>query len=293
METIANRHRGSIVALLFIVVAGCTGQLLATTCDQPVVNFKAGQLSISSNGCSLQQTLNAVSHQTGIEVDMPASAATVPVFGVLGPGDPGRVISQLLDGSPFNSTLTAKADGSGHLVRVVLSERVAFVPDKAPTAVGQLGAPAGSANVSGAQIKEERSPLASAGVNDLSDSPRPRRELDEETLRKLPPLPAGVPVAMWQLYPSLVDSGGIVPSGPQILPNGQPAPFNSNLQPSGPVPGDPGYVVKGAIGLPPLPPGIDPAIGKLYPWNLMQLIHGPVQLPNIQLPPMAQPIWNH
>jgi hypothetical protein len=99
---------------------------------------------------------------------------------------------------------------------------------------------------------------------------------------------------MWQLYPSLVDSGGVVPSGPPILPNGQPAPLNSNRQqPTGPVPGDPDFVVKGVIGAPALPPGIDPAILKLYPWNLMQLIHGPVQMPNIQLPPMAQPIWNH
>jgi hypothetical protein len=313
MEAIASRRRGSMVVLLFIALAGCSGQLFAKTCDQPVVSFKAGQLSVSSNGCSLQQTLNAISRQTGMEVEMPASASTIPVFAVLGPGDPARVISELLEGSPFNCTLTAKADGSGGLVRVVLSERVAFVPDKPPAAAGPPAAPAASARTGGAQgatrassgsapdpnkdtkkKKEDGPTVASADYDDQSDQPR-RRALDEDTLKKMPPLPPGVSTDMWQLYPTLVDNGGVAPSGPRILPNGQPAPpvsaFNSanNEQPLG----DPAAVPKGAVGLPTLQPGIDPAIGKLYPWNLMQLIQThQIQLPNIQLPPMAQPIRN-
>jgi hypothetical protein len=31
-------------------------------------------------------------------------------------------------------------------------------------------------------------------------------------------------------------------------------------------------------------------MGKIYPWNLMQTINGPITYPNIVLPPMALPI---
>jgi hypothetical protein len=307
MHTIATLRWRSILPLLFVFLILCASQLAGATCDQPVVAFKAGQLSVSSNGCSLQQTLNAIAKQTGIEITMPASAGAVPVFAVLGPGNPARVVSELLDGSPFNCTLTAKAGGQGELIRVVLTERVAFVPDKAPaptaaTAGGSSASGAQQASAASANKKIER-PLQ-ARADDVSDDPKPRREIDEDTMRKLPQLPPGVPSSMWNLFPSVVANGGVVPTEGRTPPTAQLAQSDSSGSPSNsarpsnptnplqPTPYDPYNQPKGAINLPPLPAGIDPAIGKLYPWNLMDQIHNRQAYtppPSPPLPPAAKP----
>ncbi|MGZ4839342.1 MAG: hypothetical protein ACXVZR_12410 [Terriglobales bacterium] len=295
MLAIAARRWGSIVPLLFVFLTLCASQLPAATCDQPAVAFKAGQLSVSSNGCSLQQTLSAIAKQTGIEVTMPPSAGAVPVFAVLGPGNPARVLSELLEGSPFNCTLTAKADGQGELTRVVLTERVAFVPDKAPApTVAPAGGSSAAANKQ-ASRGAERSLQARA--DDFSDQTKPRKEIDDDTLRKLPQLPPGIPSSMWNLFPSVVANGGVVPTEGRTPPSFQSdssgSPSNS-ARPSNPYPQltgpdniyDPIIGPRGALNLPPLPPGVDPAIGRLYPWNLMQLIQNrQIQTPTVQLPP--------
>jgi hypothetical protein len=311
MRTMASVRWGMI---LLIFVAAGLGQVFAASCDQPSVSFQAGKLAIISKGCSLQQVLTAVSRETGIETVVPASAGAVPVFAAIGPADPVRVVTELLDGSPFNSTLVAKADGTGGLLRVVLTERKAPIADKPTVAATQPGA-AATAPSGGKQAvasapsanrpdpnqdkknKDEKTAAAQPG-NDLQAEARGRPEIDESTLRKLPPLPPGVPTAMWSLYPDIVQNNGIVPSGPPLLPNGQPAPsataFNgATFDPlRAPLyPFDPAYAPKGVIGLPQLPPGIDPAIGRIYPWNLMQLIQNPITLPNIKLPPMAKPLY--
>lgn len=297
-----------------MLVAAGFSQAWAGNCDRPDVTFKAGQLTITSKGCSLQQVLTAVTRETGIEAVVPASAAAVPVFGVIGPADPVRVISELLDGSPFNCTLVAKADAPGGLLRVVLTERKAFVPDKPAVAAAQPSAtPATGARNGGSALaaassgagpnqdikkKEEIAVLPQPADDIQSEQARGRTPIDDETLKKLPQLPQGIPTAMWSLYPQIVQNGGIVPSGPPILPNGQSASAFSNPGAYDPLtspllPFDPAFAPKGVIGLPQLPPNIDPAIGRLYPWNLMQLIQSPITLPNIQLPPPAKPLYNH
>jgi hypothetical protein len=287
MDT-AGSHRAARVALLLVVITGmCSSRLFAKTCDQPSVNFKTGQLSVSSNGCSLQQVLDAVKRLTDVKIVAPPSASTAPVFVVIGPGDPAQVISELLEGSSFNYSLATRSDPSGSLVRVVVSDRAAFVPAKLSAAKpGTTGAP---------DAKKSRT---TASANSLPDDQngqgRRRAPIDEATLKKLPPLPPGVPSSMFQLYPSIVDNGGVAPSGPLTLSNGRPVntleASNLNGVQAGVGQPDPATTIrKGVINLPQLPPNIDPAVGKLYPWNLMEMIGTPVQTPPPR--PFQYPPW--
>jgi len=290
---VAGTHRAAqIVLFILLFLATGTSQLFAKPCDQPAVTFAGGKLSVSSNGCSLQQVFEAIKRQTGIDIVIPASASKVPIFAVVSPGDPAHVVNELLEGSSFNSTLTARSDGS--LLKIVLTERVAFVPDQLTPA--QIAAEKDMK--AAAKAKEKgKDTIASA---DSGDGAR-RPQFDDDTLKKMPTLPGNIPVAIWNLYPSLVENGGVVPT-PQSTGTGQTAaglsspsgtgPFNNGVDPiSSNNPWDSSTYRKGAINLPALPPGIDPAIAKLYPWNLMDLIRNPPAPPPPGPPAqMAPPI---
>lgn len=279
MPKVASHRLRCRLSSLLLVLMGCAGQLFAAACDHPLVSLQAGQLTISSDGCSLQQVLAAVGRETGVKTEIPASAGSLPIFANLGPGDPRRVVSALLDGGPFNWTLATDAGGSGSLLRVVLSDRVPYIESAASLVAA-----------ASAQKNNPTGGTAAAALGPpIEQSEQPRRaQVDDSTLSKLPPLPAGVPSSMWQLYPGLVDNGGAVQSGPPTLPNGQTASSASNPLASP----DPGTSLKGCRQCP-VPPGVDPRMRDLYPWNLMQLVNQPITLPNIHLPPFAQPIINH
>jgi hypothetical protein len=234
----------------------------------------------------LQQVVTAIGRTAGIETKLPASTSTVPVFANLGPGDPRQVVSALLDGTPFNWSLATEGDAPRRLVAVVLTEQ------SAPLEPAKLaGAAAQAANTSQnaksqtmAQDKEKRDAATSeAALQDQpSDQRKPRPELDEATLSKLPPLPPGVPSSMWQLFPDLVANAQ---SGSPLLPSGQLPSTASNLTRSA---SDPVSVPRGCRNCP-VPPGVDPRVVNLYPWNLMQLIQTQPTLPNVTLPP--PPPW--
>lgn len=298
MLTIASDRLTRIAALLLLMaLSGAAGQLFAASCDQPQVSFQAGQLTISSNGCSLQQVLTAVGQQTAIETEIPASASTVPVFAKLGPENPRKAVSALLDGVPFNWSLATKEDESRSLVRVVLSERSASPELAKPSMAAAAPSLAANAGASGRLMAGQTPPggrestEASTLADDQSNQPRRRAEVDDSTLAKLPPLPPGVPSSMWQLYPGLVQSGGVVQGGPPLLPNGQLAPVASlTAANSASSSFDPALAPKGVINLPALPSNIDPAIGRIYSWNLMQLIQNPITVLNTQSAPMAPPV---
>jgi len=297
MATAGYDRLGRFVSLLLLALALCAGQLVAGVCDQPVVNFQAGQLTLSSNGCSLQQVLAAVSNKTGIETKMPAAASTVPVFAHLGPADPRQVISALLDGIPFNWSLAIASDGSRSLVAVTVSERsVSSDPIRAsltqgPTTLnGKLPAgrvASGSAKASGSND------AASASDAPLQDQPKKHTELDDATLNKLPPLPAGVPSSMWQLYPDVVSD--MLANGPSQNSTGTSGGANpltsSSLNPSNnsnvPTQG------RGCWSCP-VPQGIDPRVVLPYPPNLMQQVQMPITPPNLpQYPPAHFPPAPH
>ena len=119
MRNIASHSSVRILALLLFGLAGCTAQLYAASCDQPVVTWQSEQLRIYSTGCSLQQILTAVAGKTGLQFQVPASASTVQVFANLGPEEPTQVLSKLLEGTRFDWSLAT--DGA-----VVLTERSGF-----------------------------------------------------------------------------------------------------------------------------------------------------------------------
>src|SRR5690349_17396735 len=98
------RNRSESVAQAVLLFAMVTFSLLgwSGTCDRMQVSFKGGQLAIQSSGCSLQQVLEAVQEKTGIQMEMPALAAAVPVKVDIEAGEPTSVLTSLLGGTRFN-----------------------------------------------------------------------------------------------------------------------------------------------------------------------------------------------
>lgn len=313
-----RNKNGSVAryALLLLACVAFSSLTYGDTCDRMQVNFKAGQLSIQSNGCSLQQVLEAVQEKTGIQLDMPPLAATVPITVNIEPGEPTAVLATLLAGTKFNYIIVA--GGAGNLpAQVILTDVPAAPVATAAPAVAaakpDTSAPDTAAVVATkepvkpkkAKDKEKEKESGKKAESQVAaaedDGGQPKPEIDDSTLKKLPQLPAGIPAAMWRLYPDLVQNvlqnGGSLSQDAPALPGGgalgQPAAGQAGqLGQPGVATNfmDPPPLPKGVVGLPTLPPGIDPNMGKLYPWNLMQTIPGPIIYPNIKLPPMAQPI---
>jgi hypothetical protein len=289
-----NSYFSVVCGALMLVILGLTSLLAyGGTCDRMQVTFKEGQLGIQSNGCSLQQVLEAVKDKTGIELETPASAAAIPITINLEPGEPTTVLGLLLHDTDFNYILVV-GDGNT-LARIILTERSAAVMPAvaALTPVTAAAKEPTTKDTKKKKKKEEKKVEDQvAAVEDDGGDPKP--EIDDATLKKLPQLPSGIPADMWRLYPSIVQNGGVVPEGPPTLPGGgslfQPTPGQAGMLAQSFYFEDPPPAPKGVVGLPTLPPEIDPNMGKLYPWNLMQLIHGPIIYPNFTLPPMAPPI---
>lgn len=292
----ASHRSAGIVALLLWVLAGGAGPLFAASCDQPLVSFQAEQLTISSQGCSLQQVLTAISRQTGIEVQVPASASAIPVFANLGPGDPKPVVAALLEGTPFNWSLATEGEVHRRLVAVVLTERSAAPePAQVPLQVAATGGANATQNgKSQAGQAPPKNKATGDGATSASAADQPpdqpqKREIDDSALSKLPPLPQGIPSSMWQLFPDVaantIANGGITQSAQSGFPTSAAAnPMAATASP--PSSASPGPLGCNAC---PVPPGVDPAIRNLYPPNLMQLIQQPPTPSNIQVPP--PPPW--
>lgn len=300
-----NNSFSVVCRALIFVILGLTSLLaVGGTCDRMQVTFKEGQLGIQSNGCSLQQVLEAVKDKTGIELEAPASAAAVPVTINLEPGEPSAVLGLLLHDTDFNYILVA-GDGNS-LSRIILTERsAAVVPaisalapppasDAAPKAEKATAAKEPATKDPKKKKGEKKVEDQVAAVEDDGGDALKKPELDDATLKKLPQLPSGIDPGMWRLYPSIVQNGGVIPGGPPALPGGgslvQPTPGQAGMPGQSGNFEDPPPAPKGVIGLPTLPPEIDPNMGKLYPWNLMQLIQGPIIYPNFTMPPFAKPI---
>ena len=291
-----NRCGSVAHALLLLAIVAISSLAHGGTCDRMQVNFKAGQLAIQSSGCSLQQVLEAVQEKTGIEMEMPALASTVRITVELEAGEPTAVLASLLGGTRFNYVIVPGSQGSLP-TQVILTEvpaaAAATAPvDSAPKVESTPAvalAPKEPAKPKKAKTKEKKAEDQVAAAEDDGGQPKP--ELDDSTLKKLPQLPAGIPAAMWKLYPDIVQNGGVVPQGPPVLP-GQVTPAPAG-QPAQSFYFEDPVVAKGVVGLPTLPPEIDPNMGKLYPWNLMQTIQGPIIYPPIKLPPLAPPIGVH
>lgn len=87
----------------------------------PQVSFSGGLLTISASNSTLADVLNAVKTQTGAKLEIPAGAAQQRVAVQLGPGNPRDVLSQLLDGSPFDYILLGSAEQPNALTQIILT----------------------------------------------------------------------------------------------------------------------------------------------------------------------------
>ncbi len=300
-------NRSAFGWVLFIILIFLAVPAYGESCDKSQVQFKDGLLSVQSNGCSLQQVLQAVQDTAGIEMEIPASAAQIPINASFGPSEPATVITSLLAGTKFNYFMVG--GDRGPVERVIVSE--VSVAATVPAPIQKMAPPppivatvddtnAADQNKTKGEKKKKKQESKitenEVAVNN-DETSQTKAEVDDATIAKLPQLPPGIPAEMWRLYPDIANNGGVVPSGPPTLPGGvplaQPAPSSSG-QPGTPAisnyPQDPPPLPKGVVGMPTLPPGIDPNMGMIYPWNLMQTIPGPITYPSFVLPPMALPI---
>ena len=215
-----DNNRWALRCVLFLILSVPAVLAYGGTCDQPA-QFKNGLLSIQSNGCSLQQVLQSVQDQAGIEVEIPASAARVPVIVKIEPTDPAAAINSLLHGTSFNYYVVGGERTS--VARVVVTEVSApTAPTVQPPAATQVAtaSPKAVAATEPAKRKAKKKKeevIASDEIINNDDEPQGKPELDESTLKKLPRLPPGIPAMMWRMYPEIVQNGGVAPRCPTYL----------------------------------------------------------------------------
>lgn len=121
---VAAQHSRHYV-LAHVRAAEPTPQTTATAQSSPAappqVSFTNGMLTISALNSTLADVLNAVKAQTGAKLEIPPSADQERVAVQLGPGHPRDVLSQLLDGSPFDYILLGSAEQPNALTQIILT----------------------------------------------------------------------------------------------------------------------------------------------------------------------------
>jgi AMIN domain len=87
------------------------------------VGFKNGMLSVNAERASLAEVLYQIHVQTGAEIAVPSGAEQEKVIATLGPAPARDVLTQLLDGSPYNFIILGTNQDPNALDRVILSPR--------------------------------------------------------------------------------------------------------------------------------------------------------------------------
>ncbi len=87
------------------------------------VEFRGDLLRIDAENTTLRDALKAVSARTGAEMQFPAGELEDRIFVHLGPGSARDVVTQLLNGAPFNYMILSSASEPGGIMRVILSSR--------------------------------------------------------------------------------------------------------------------------------------------------------------------------
>lgn len=85
------------------------------------VEFRDNLLRIDAENATLRDTLKAVSAHTGAEMQFPAGELQERVFVHLGPASPRDVVSQLLNGVPFNYVILSSTSEPAGITRLILS----------------------------------------------------------------------------------------------------------------------------------------------------------------------------
>ena len=105
------------------------------------VTYEGGQLTITAPNSTLADILSQVRARTGTKVEFPANASQERVALQLGPGSPRAVLTQLLQGSPFDYILLGSEQDSNAVTQVMLMRREAGgtqtaatgnIPNRAP-----------------------------------------------------------------------------------------------------------------------------------------------------------------
>ncbi len=89
----------------------------------PQVTYSGGLLTIVAPNSTLADILNAVRVRTGTKVDFPPTASQERVAIQVGPGSPRDVLSELLQGSPFDYILLGSDQDPNAVTQVMLMRR--------------------------------------------------------------------------------------------------------------------------------------------------------------------------
>ncbi len=96
------------------------------------VEFRNNLLRIDAENATLRDTLKAVSAHTGAEMQFPAGELQERVFVHLGPASPRDVVSQLLNGVPFNYVILSSTSEPAGITRLILSRTSVARESSAP-----------------------------------------------------------------------------------------------------------------------------------------------------------------
>jgi hypothetical protein len=106
------------------------------------VEFRDKLLRIDAENATLRDTLKAVSARTGAEMQFPTGELQERVFVHLGPASPRDVVSQLLNGVPFNYVILSSTSEPAGITRLILSRtnvaRESAVPETPAMAATDL-----------------------------------------------------------------------------------------------------------------------------------------------------------
>lgn len=107
--------------------------------QQASVTWTTQGLSIDARNSSLRQILDSVQSQIGVKIQ--GMDKDERVFGIYGPGQPGDVLSQLLEGTDYNLLMVGN-DKNGVPSQILLSEKPAGgTQPNAPVAPGDTFEP--------------------------------------------------------------------------------------------------------------------------------------------------------
>jgi hypothetical protein len=88
--------------------------------NPPKVTCSGDSLTISANNSTLASILDGLRKCSGVQIDAPATAATLRIFDELGPGPAHQVLTDLLSASGFDYVIGASASDPDKIATIVL-----------------------------------------------------------------------------------------------------------------------------------------------------------------------------
>lgn len=89
----------------------------------PEVRYQQGELSIRSDNSTLSSILDAVKNNLGATVDAPGSASSDRIATQIGPGDPRKVLTTLLNNSKYDFILLGNPGNPQSVQKIILTAR--------------------------------------------------------------------------------------------------------------------------------------------------------------------------